>query len=118
MLVGRLFSMFAGSPDRIAYMVNLVSVVSAAATVLLTHLSIVRLVQHWQPAAAERTWGDHLAALVGGAVGALALAASDSFWFNATEAEVYAPSIFFTALVVWLIRNPRTAAEQKILQRI
>lgn len=103
MLVGRLFSMFAGSPDRIAYMVNLVSVVSAAATVLLTHLSIVRLVQHWQPAATERTWGDHLAALVGGAVGALALAASDSFWFNATEAEVYAPSIFFTALVVWLI---------------
>lgn len=103
MLVGRLFSMFAGSPERIAYMVNLVSVLSSAGTILLTHLSIVRLVQHWQPPAAERSWTDHLAALAGGVVGAMAFAASDSFWFNATEAEVYAPSMFFTALVVWLI---------------
>ncbi len=103
MLVGRFFSMFAGSPENVAYSVNLVSVLSAAATVLLTHLSIVRLVQHWQPSASERTWSDHLAALVGGAVGALAFAASDSFWFNATESEVYAPSMFFTAFVVWLI---------------
>ncbi len=103
MLVGRFFSMFAGDPENVAYSINLISVLSSAATVLLTHLSIVRLAQHWQPPVAERSWTDHLAALVGGAVGALAFGASDSFWFNATEAEVYAASMFFTALVVWLI---------------
>ncbi|HYE58400.1 MAG TPA: DUF2723 domain-containing protein, partial [Rhodothermales bacterium] len=56
MLVGRLFSMFAPSRESIAFTVNLVSVFSSAFTVLLTHLSIVRLVQHWQPAEGERTW--------------------------------------------------------------
>ncbi len=103
MLIGRLFAMFAPTPDRIAVMVNLVSAIMSAFTILLTHLSIVRLVQHWQPTPSERTWSDHLSALVGGAVGALAFAASDSFWFNAVEAEVYAASMLFTALVVWLI---------------
>ncbi|MFM8740876.1 MAG: DUF2723 domain-containing protein, partial [Cytophagales bacterium] len=36
-----------------------------------------------------------------GAVGALAYTFSDSFWFSAVEAEVYAMSSFFTAFVVW-----------------
>jgi tetratricopeptide (TPR) repeat protein len=40
--------------------------------------------------------------LAGAAIGALAFMATDSFWFNAVEAEVYAISMLFTALVVWL----------------
>jgi hypothetical protein len=36
-----------------------------------------------------------------GAIGALAYTFSDSFWFSAVEAEVYAMSSFFTAFVVW-----------------
>ena len=43
-----------------------------------------------------------LAALAGGVVAALSLACSHTFWFNATEAEVYACSIFFVCLSVWL----------------
>ena len=43
-----------------------------------------------------------LAALAGGVVAALSLACSYTFWFNATEAEVYACSIFFVCLSVWL----------------
>ena len=38
-----------------------------------------------------------------GIAGALAYTFSDSFWFSAVEAEVYAMSSFFTAFVVWAI---------------
>ncbi len=39
----------------------------------------------------------------GAVIGACTFAVTDSFWFNAVEAEVYATSMFFTAIVVWLI---------------
>ncbi len=110
MLVGRLFSMVFGpiiglfvEHGNVAVAVNLVSVLASALTVLLTHLVIVRLVRIWQ--GAPETWApvDRLAALGGGVIGALTFAVTDSFWFNAVEAEVYAMSMFFTAIVVWLI---------------
>ncbi len=102
MLWGRLFSMFAPA-DQVALAVNLVSVFASAFTVLLTHLSIVRLVRLWQTEAEEHSATGRGIALAGGAVGALAFAATDSFWFNAVEAEVYAMSMLFTAAVVWLV---------------
>ncbi len=110
MLVGRLFSIVLGpllglfmDSGYTAVAINLVSVLASALTVLLTHLVIVRLVRIWQ--GAPETWSglDRLAALGGGVVGALTFAVTDSFWFNAVEAEVYAMSMFFTAIVVWLI---------------
>jgi hypothetical protein len=101
MLVGRLFSMFV--PDAyVALSVNLVSVAASAFTVLLAHLIIVRLVREWQ--GEDSTGGlDRITALIGGVIGACTFAVTDSFWFNAVEAEVYAMSMFFTAVVVWLI---------------
>ncbi|RMH64197.1 MAG: DUF2723 domain-containing protein [Bacteroidetes bacterium] len=102
MLVGRFFSMFV-PPPYVALAVNLISVLASALTVLLTHLIIVQLVQAWQDEAEARSTGGRLTALAGGVIGALTFAATDSFWFNAVEAEVYALSMFFTAIVVWLI---------------
>ena len=110
MLVGRFFSMvltpiltpFLGS-SAVAVSINLVSVLASALTVLLTHLVIVRLVRIWKGRPETWTRGDRLIALAGGVVGACAFAVTDSFWFNAVEAEVYALSMLFTALVVWLI---------------
>ena len=109
MLVGRLFSMFVPQ-DYIALSVNLVSVLSSALTVMLLHLIIVRLIREWQGAPA--TWNpiDRLVAMAGGVVGACTFAVTDSFWFNAVEAEVYALSMLFTALVVWLILKWREEA--------
>ena len=56
--------------------------------------------------------------LAGGVIGALTFAATDSFWFNAVEAEVYALSMFFTAAVVWLImkwsEQARTRGRNKL----
>ena len=107
MIVGRFFGMAAPlfsafSPEPVAFAINLVSVLCAAATILLTHLVIVRLVRVWAGEPATWTWTERLAANAGGAIGALAFAVTDSFWFNAVEAEVYAMSMLFTALVVWL----------------
>ena len=123
MLVGRLFSMLAPlwsafSPEPVAFGVNLVSVLASAATVLLTHLVVVRLVRVWR--GHPDTWSpiDRLTANAGGAIGALTFAATDSFWFNAVEAEVYGMSMLFTALVVWLalVWREATLAEEATLR--
>ena len=54
----------------------------------------------------------------GGVVGALTFAFTDSHWFNAVEAEVYAFSTFFTAIVVWLILLWNEKADQKVTRDI
>lgn len=113
MLVGRLFSMFVPTAF-VALAVNMVSVVASAASVLLTHLIIVRLVKEWQPG--ERTGFHEIVALAGGVIGALAFGATDSFWYNAVETEVYASSTFFTTLAVWLILRWRELARTEEAQ--
>ncbi|MDX1418483.1 MAG: DUF2723 domain-containing protein [Rubricoccaceae bacterium] len=107
-LLGRFFTFFAPlfgglTPEPVAFSVNLVSVLASAFTVLLTHLVIVRLARIWKGTPETWSGADRLAINAGGAIGALAFAATDSFWFNAVEAEVYALSMLFTALVVWLV---------------
>ncbi|MSS73741.1 MAG: DUF2723 domain-containing protein [Candidatus Latescibacteria bacterium] len=94
-LIGRLFALFPVSAD-VAFRVNLVSAVTSAVAVGLVYLITVRLIGLWQGS------GDRLAACVGGVVAALSLAFSNSFWFNATEAEVYGFSMLFTALALYL----------------
>ena len=49
--------------------------------------------------------------LASGIIGAMAYAVSDSFWFSAVEAEVYAMSSLFTALVFWCILKWEEAGE-------
>ena len=107
MLVGRLFAMFSGvfapfTDEPVAMAVNFVSAVCSALTVLLTHLIVVRLARVWKGHPDTWTFADRASATAGGVVGALTFAVTDSFWFNAVEAEVYAMSMLFTALVVWL----------------
>ena len=124
MLVGRLFAMaaplFSGlSPEPVAFAVNLVSVLCSALTVLLTHLVVLRLVRIWTGHPDAWTPAQRVGANAGGVVGALAFAVTDSFWFNAVEAEVYAMSMLFTALVVWLalVWRDATRAEEAELAR-
>ncbi len=99
LLVGRIFSMIPFVSD-IGLRVNYISVISSALTVMLLYLIIVHLFREWRGKLESET--DWMIAMVSGAVGSLTFAFTHSFWFNAVEAEVYAPSMLFTALIVWL----------------
>ncbi len=105
-LLGRLATMMP-VPDDVAARVNHLSVLFATATAVMVALVLVEMIGRTQQrqhspegttavAARIARWG-------GAAVGALALAFSDAQWANALEAEVYAPYLFMTVLVFWLL---------------
>ena len=100
LLLGRIASMLPISQD-IAFRVNILSPLVSAFAVLFLYLIIVQLVNHWRGRVKSTT--DALIVFGGGFIGSLTFAFTDSHWFNAVEAEVYAFSTFFTAIVVWLI---------------
>lgn len=100
-LVGRLFSMFMPA-SYVALSINFISALTSALTVMLLYLIIVRLVKEFRGPAEEMDSMDLIGMYGGALLGALAFSVTDTFWFNAVEAEVYAPSMFFTAIVVWL----------------
>ncbi len=103
LLIGRLFSFLSfGDVTMVAYWINFTSVLSSAFTILFLFWSIVLFGRKLLKIANEEELSSHTWLLMGaGAVGALAYTFSDSFWFSAVEAEVYAMSSFFTAFVVW-----------------
>ena len=115
MLTARFFANFASSPSEVAYMVNLMSGLLSAATILLLFWTITRLAQKivLREEETEETMslGQMIAILGCGLVGALAYAWSDTFWFSAVEGEVYAYSSFCTALVFWLILKWESVAD-------
>jgi len=100
-LVGRLFSMFMPTA-YVAASINFISVLCSALTVMLLYLIIVRLVREWKGIPDNMLEIGKIGMYGGAVIGALTFAVTDTFWFNAVEAEVYAPSMFFTAMVVWL----------------
>lgn len=115
MLTARFFANFASSPQTVALMVNAMSGLLSALTILLlfwtiTHLTRRLLVRRENDG--ELSVGRYLAIMGSGVVGALAYAWSDTFWFSAVEAEVYAYSSFCTALVFWLILKWENRAGQ------
>lgn len=100
LLLGRIFTLIPWTAD-LGLRVNIISAIATALTVMFTYLIIVKLIKLWR--GEVKTIEDRIILYGGGFVGALAFAFSDSLWFNAVEAEVYAISMFFTAIVVWLI---------------
>ena len=104
MLLGRMFSFLAlGDVSKVAYWINFMSVLASAFTILFLFWSITLLGRKLMGAQkdSELTEGQIWTLMGAGLVGSLAYTFSDSFWFSAVEAEVYAMSAFFTAFVVW-----------------
>jgi MFS family permease len=104
LLIGRFFSLFAfGDTSKVGMMINAVSALCSAFTILFLFWSITALARKIYDKGEEFTTANMYAVLGAGAVGALAYTFSDSFWFSAVEGEVYAMSSFFTAIVFWAI---------------
>jgi hypothetical protein len=101
-MIGAFFAMFAIDKQHIALMVNMMSVFSSAFTILFMFWSTSIILRKIVSAFAEITKDNTVVILGSSFVGALAYTFSDSFWFNAVEAEVYAMASLFIALLFWL----------------
>ncbi|MBT8187601.1 MAG: DUF2723 domain-containing protein [Croceitalea sp.] len=101
-MIGAFFAMFAFDNTQIARMVNTVSVVSSAFTILFLFWTITNLTRKLIVDNAKLTESTALTILGSGLVGSLAFTFSDSFWFNAVETEVYAMASLIMALLLWL----------------
>ena len=121
MLTANLFSHFASDPSQVAYMVNMMSALLSAATILFLFWTISHLVRRllirqedfFKAASLQDVPLYKWIAIWGSAmVGALIYTFSDTFWFSAVEGEVYAYSSAFTAVVFWLILKWEDQADQ------
>jgi hypothetical protein len=107
-MTGRLFALLASSAEEVAAMINLLSVTASALTIGFLFWTITGLAKkifkfadkaksvQWNT---ERLWKS----IGAGFIGAMAYTFSDTFWFSAVEAEVYASSSLFTAIVFWAV---------------
>ncbi|MDG2426671.1 MAG: DUF2723 domain-containing protein [Flavobacteriales bacterium] len=111
MLIARLFSMFV-STENVAFAVNAMSGLSSSFTILFLFWSITHMARKLALRRGPVEGGARFAVMASGVVGALVYAFSDSFWFSATEGEVYAMSSLFTALVFWAILKWEAHADE------
>ena len=102
-LIQRVFSTLAmGDKTMVAYFMNFSSALASAGTILFLFWTITALAKKTIIKKAEEITNAQIISIIGaGLVGALAYAFSDSFWFSAVEAEVYAISSLCTAIVFW-----------------
>lgn len=101
-MLGAFFAMFAASADKIALMVNYLSVFSSAFTVLFMFWSLTLLLRKIIGQTKEVTTAQNTMILGSSLIASLSFTFSDSFWYNAVEAEVYAMASFLIALLFWL----------------
>ena len=102
-MLGAFFAMFTTDVTQIAKMVNFMSGLASAFTILFLFWTITALAKKIILIKNNTlTTAQSIAIIGSGVVGALSYTFSDSFWFSAVEAEVYAMSSFLMALLLWL----------------
>ena len=125
MLVQRIFALFAGgtatgAPSATAAIaINSLSAVTSALTILFLFWTITHFAKKLTMKSATAEPDNNQTAVIMGAglIGALAYTFSDTFWFSAVEAEVYATSSFFTAVTFWAILKWEDVADKKHADR-
>ena len=101
-MLGAFFAMFTSEVTQIAKMVNFMSALASAFTILFMFWTITNLAKKMALKIGEISEGKYIAILGSSLVGSLTYTFSDSFWFSAVEGEVYAMSSFLMALLFWL----------------
>ncbi len=113
MLTANLFSQLTSDPSKVARMVNTMSALLSATTILFLFWSITHLARRLLIRGTKEMSAGNIIAVTGaGIVGALIYTFSDTFWFSAVEGEVYAYSSAFTAAVFWLILKWEERADE------
>ena len=102
-MMGAFFSIFATEASQIGMLLNLMSAVSSAFTIIFMFWSISLLLRKLVNYNEETDSTAKAIAIIGSAfVGSLAFAFTDSFWFNAVETEVYAMATMIMAVLFYL----------------
>ncbi len=112
-LMGRIFTMLAPDPSLAAMFMNGMSALAASFTVMLLFWIITHIGKKIISPGTEPGQGQTFALLGSAFVGAMAFCFSDTQWFVAVEAEAYATSGLFTAVVFWAILKWENVADQK-----
>ena len=100
-LMGAFFSIFAMEATNIALTINLMSVFASAFTILFMFWSVTILLSNLVEANDKLTKSNQMAILGSAAVASLAFTFTDSFWFSAVEAEVYAMAAFIMSVLFY-----------------
>jgi tetratricopeptide (TPR) repeat protein len=88
--------------DNIALRTNFISVISSAFTAFMAYLVVIRVTQKLPFAGEDTPWLGQIGIRIGAFAGAMILAFSSTFWFNAVETEVYGLAMLLMVLMIYL----------------
>ncbi len=111
LIVGRFFSMLPFA-HNIGFRINTVSVLAGAFSILLLYLTAIKVIESYR-GRNYKDIPDALITYISAAIGALAFAFCDTFWFNAVESNYFAVSTLLFSLVIWLMMDWYEKAEVK-----
>ncbi len=117
MILARFFTLFASGPDTAARMINAMSALASAFTILFLFWTITHFGRKLIPDKENPGIASLLAVIGAGFIGAMTYTFTDSFWFSAVEGEVYATSSLFTAITFWAILKWENVADEKYSTR-
>jgi hypothetical protein len=101
-MFGAFISLFALKPSQIGFMLNMMSAIASAFTILFMFWTITLLLKKLVVKKTELSKQKAIAIIGSALVGSLAFTFTDSFWFNAVETEVYAMATLIMAILFWL----------------
>ena len=101
-MLGAIFSIFALELNQIAYAVNMMSVLSSALTIVFLFWSISLIGKEILGLTNSLKIDEAIKVFGSSFLGSISFTFTDSFWFNAVEAEVYAMATLILAILFWL----------------